>query len=184
MKRCMILRRCTFSSFNDKSKFVSWDAFFLVNLSLPPLPNQFPNNKSSNLLFGYQTKIFQKWKLFKFWRHWGKNEKITTMKNPPSDDEDCVTWKFILMVYMQSWDNSSRNDTFSKKLPKSENKRRICWYYIKVFILPKNQAFHRWQKASSVLLTVEEQWFGLVPCKNKDFKNKIVEIYVSYCLIH
>lgn len=134
MKRCMILRRCTFFSFNDKSKFVSWDAFFLVNLSLPPLPNQFPNNKSSNLLFGYQTKIFQKWKLFKFWRHWGKNEKITTMKNPPSDDEDCVTWKFILMVYMQSWDNSSRNDTFSKKLPKSENKRRICWYYIKVFI--------------------------------------------------
>lgn len=102
----------------------------------------------------------------------------------PSDDEDCVTWKFILMVYMQSWDNSSRNDIFSRKLLKSENKRRICWYYIKVFILPKNQAFHRWQKASSVLLTVEEQWFGLVPCKNKDFKNKIVEIYVSYCLIH
>lgn len=184
MKRCMILRCCTFFSFNDKSKFVSWDAFFLVNLSLPPLPNQFPNNKSSNLLFGYQTKIFQKWKLFEFWRHWGKNEKITTMKNPPSDDEDCVTWKFILMVYMQSWDNSSRNDIFPRKLPKSENKRRICWYYIKVFILPKNQAFRRWQKASSVLLTVEEQWFGLVPCKNKDFKNKIVEIYVSYCLIH
>lgn len=102
----------------------------------------------------------------------------------PSDDEDCVTWKFILMVYMQSWDNSSRNDIFSRKLLKSENKRRICWYYIKVFILPKNQAFRRWQKASSVLLTVEEQWFGLVPCKNKDFKNKIVEIYVSYCLIH
>lgn len=141
MKRCMILRRCTFFSFNDKLKFVSWDAFFLVNLSLPPLPNQFPNNKSSNLLFGYQTKIFQKWKLFEFWRHWGKNEKITTMKNPPSDDEDCVTWKFILMVYMQSWDNSSRNDTFSKKLPKSENKRRICWYYIKVFILPKTRLF-------------------------------------------
>lgn len=142
MKRCMILRRCTFFSFNDKSKFVSWDAFFLVNLSLPPLPNQFPNNKSSNLLFGYQTKIFQKWKLFKFWRHWGKNEKITTMKNRPA-----VWWwrlchlKFILMVYMQSWDNSSRNDIFSRKLPKSENKRRICWYYIKVFILPKTRLF-------------------------------------------
>lgn len=59
----------------------------------------------------------------------------------PSDDEDCVTWKFILMVYMQSWDNSYRNDIFSRKLPKSENKRRICWYYIKVFILPKTRLF-------------------------------------------
>lgn len=137
----MILRRCTFFSFNDKSKFVSWDAFFLVNLSLPPLPNQFPNNKSSNLLFGYQTKIFQKWKLFEFWRHWGKNEKITTMKNPPSDDEDCVTWKFILMVYMQSWDNSSRNDTFSKKLPKSEKQTENLLILHKSIYTPEKPGF-------------------------------------------